>query len=255
MTLDLLPLDIMAGALALGLGAALHCAGMCGGIVGAYSLSLEPRVRDSRRTSAAYLGLLNLGRLGSYVTAGAVAGAIGDGATALLPPVWAHMVLQAGAAVVLVLAGLNLLGLFSRLSFIERLGVPLWRLLEPLTRRLMPVRHPGHALLFGALWGWLPCAMVYAMLLMAVTAGGAVQGALVMATFWAGSLPSTMAAGAVTRALLRPSRRPALRLGLGGALVVLGFLGVLLAQPLAATAMAPSEAATATMTASGGRCP
>ena len=144
------------------------------------------------------------------------------------------MALQAGAAVVLVLAGLNILGLFNRFSAIERLGGPLWRALEPLSRRLIPVRRPEHAFLFGFLWGWLPCAMVYAMLLMAVTAGGVAQGAMVMFAFWAGTLPSTVTAGSLTRLLLNPRRRPALRMGLGGGLVALGVLGILLAQPLTA---------------------
>ena len=67
MIFDFLPLESMAGAFALGLGGAVHCAGMCGGIVGAFSVSLEPKVRDSRAASSLYLGLLNLGRLVSYV--------------------------------------------------------------------------------------------------------------------------------------------------------------------------------------------
>ena len=61
----------------------------------------------------------------------------------------------------------------------------------------------SRAALFGVLWGWLPCGMVYAALLLAASAGGAVEGASVMLAFGAGTLPALLSAGVVA-SRLRP---------------------------------------------------
>ena len=55
----------------------------------------------------------------------------------------------------------------------ERIGGHLWRHISPLTRKLLPLRSAAHATLFGMVWGWIPCGMVYAMLLSAISAGSA----------------------------------------------------------------------------------
>ena len=54
----------------------------------------------------------------------------------------------------------------------------------------MPPRHAGQALALGALWGWLPCGLVYGMLAAAAGAGSAGGGAAVMAAFGLGTAPA-----------------------------------------------------------------
>jgi sulfite exporter TauE/SafE len=44
-------------------------------------------------------------------------------------------------------------------------------------------------------WGLVPCALVYSVLPIALFAGGAYQGALVMLAFGIGTLPNLLAAG------------------------------------------------------------
>ena len=51
--------------------------------------------------------------------------------------------------------------------------------------------------MLGALWGWLPCGMVYMVLLMTVTAGSALQGGYMMLAFALGTLPSMVSAGVI----------------------------------------------------------
>ena len=51
------------------------------------------------------------------------------------------------------------------------------------------------ALFFGAVWGWLPCGLVYTMLISAPAQGGPVAGALYMALFGLGTLPILLAVG------------------------------------------------------------
>jgi uncharacterized protein len=164
--------------LALGAASSLHCAGMCGGIVTAFSTSRVIPIHEAR--PAARLAAFNAGRLATYAALGAAAGAAG----ALLEA-QAFLYVLANAA--LVLAGLHLVGV-GPLSRLEALAAPAWRRLRP----LLPSRHPFVA---GLLWGLLPCGLVYGALAAAAFAGSPAAGAAAMLAFGAGTLPLLLAAG------------------------------------------------------------
>jgi sulfite exporter TauE/SafE len=178
-----------------GVLAALHCLGMCGGILGALTFSLPYETRREWPRMLPFLLAYNLGRVLSYALAGAAFGWIGGALQAAGSNPWPHSVLQWLAALVLVGIGLYIAGWFPRLPEVERLGAPLWRRLEPLGRRLLPVTTLPRALFFGAIWGWLPCGLVYTMLISAPAQGGPVAGALYMALFGLGTLPIMLAVG------------------------------------------------------------
>ncbi len=224
--MDSNPLSV---AFILGLFSTLHCLGMCGGIIGALTLSLPPEVRASRWRLVSYVGAYNIGRIVSYTLAGAVFGAFGQQLFHALSPTYGHLLLQGLAALVLVSIGLYLAGWFPRFARIETLGAPLWRRLEPLGRRLLPVRSPAYALTFGAIWGWLPCGLVYSALLWTSTTGDSLTGALTMLAFGAGTLPGVMSAGVFTGWLTRVTRLPYVRQGVGVALIVLAVVSLWLA--------------------------
>ena len=135
-----------------GLASGVHCVGMCGGIVTAFSAPqpLLPAAALWRRQLA-----FNAGRVSSYAVAGALAGLIGSGAYAVAAAP-AQAALYAAANLMLVLIGLYLAGLSGAAAWLERLGAPLWRRLQPLAVRLRP-----HSFAAGAVWGWLPCGLVY----------------------------------------------------------------------------------------------
>ena len=178
-----------------GLISALHCIGMCGGIVGASSCSLPWDIRASPSRYAIYQLAFNLGRIASYALAGALFGWLGTGILSGASAVWLSDLPRLLAAGILIGIGLYIGGWFPRLALIERLGVPLWRWLEPWARRLLPVRGPLGAMMFGALWGWLPCGLVYSMLISTPLQAGAASGALYMALFGIGTLPALMTTG------------------------------------------------------------
>lgn len=224
-------LDSLSTALLIGLFSTVHCLGMCGGIVGALTFSLPTEVREHPRRLGSFLLAYNTGRLTSYALAGAAVGLLGGGLYAALPT-GGHLFLQAMAATLMVGIGLYLAGWFPRFAAIERLGIPLWRRLEPAGRRLLPVRHPVLALVYGAIWGWLPCGLVYSALLLTVTAGGPAEGALFMAAFGVGTLPATLGAGILTRQIHRLTRDKRVRQAAGLLLVLLALAGFLLAGPL-----------------------
>jgi hypothetical protein len=127
------------------------------------------------------------------------------------------------AAAFMVLMGLYLGGWWAGLARLEQAGGVLWRRIEPLGRHLLPVQRPGQALALGLLWGWLPCGLVYSVLVSAVSAGGAWQGALVMLAFGLGTLPNLVAMGAAAGAIARFARREWVRRAAGAAVLLFGL--------------------------------
>ena len=97
--------------------------------------------------------------------------------------------------------GVQLLLGRALLAPLERAGAVVWRRLAPLLKPLLPPRDPLRALAVGALWGWLPCGLVYAQLSVAGTAGGALQGGLVMALFGLGTSVGLTALSALLQSL------------------------------------------------------
>ena len=222
-------IESLTAAFLLGLLGGTHCLGMCGGIVGALSTGLSGPVRDSRwRYLAAQLAY-NAGRIGSYAFAGLLVGTFAGrvAETGILEgiPVGRYL-----AAVIMILFGIYLAGWWHTLLFLEKAGARLWKYLEPLGRRWLPVRHAGHALLLGLVWGWLPCGMVYAALAMALASGSAAGGAATMLAFGLGTLPTLLTVGLAYNALRRFLQDPRVR-AVAGILVILLGLVMLFASP------------------------
>lgn len=207
-----------------GLFGGVHCVGMCGGIVGALSLGLDPQRRRSPWRALPLLLAYNVGRIASYTAAGALVGGLGWYAAHLAGIRHAQMIFALAAALFMVALGLYLAGWWQGLARIERLGAALWRCIEPLGRSLLPVRNSGQALRLGALWGWLPCGLVYSVLVWALASGGVLHGALLMLAFGLGTLPNLLAMGVFAARLATFTRKPWVRVAAG--LVVAGF-GVL----------------------------
>jgi hypothetical protein len=202
---------MMLVAFAVGLLSALHCIGMCGGIMGALSVALPESTRAQPARLIGFLAAYNLGRVLSYGVAGALAGGLGLTVVSGTGSGEVGRALRLAAALLMVLAGLNLAGWLPAMGRLERLGTPLWRRLEPLAHRLVPVRTPGRAALYGAVWGWLPCGLVYAMLGVAAGQATVAGGAGVMAAFGAGTLPTLLLAGLFAGRVYRLRRRPLLQ--------------------------------------------
>jgi len=221
-----------------GLVGSVHCVGMCGGIVSAFSMASPrpafPVAVVAARTApaaAAIDGALrvvayNAGRLGSYMAAGALAGGALGGVRQLAGAASLQMAGYWLANLVLVALGLYLMDAWRGLARLEAGGRLLWRRLQPLTRHLLPVDHPGKALALGALWGWLPCGMVYSMLLTAMLTGSAGGGAAVMLAFGLGTLPALLAMGMLGNRLQAWTRRRPVRIVAGLLVLAFGLLGL-----------------------------
>ncbi len=173
-----------------------HCIGMCGGIVGALGLRQRPGLQGFGVLLGAHLG-----RVLGYSAAGAITGFLGAAVFASALGAHGIAVLRIAAAVLVAIIGLQLLLGRPLLVAAERLGARFWRRIAPHFRGLLPPRDPLHALLVGALWGWLPCGLVYTELSVAAASGGALQGALVMFAFGLGTSVSLSAASVLLQSL------------------------------------------------------
>ena len=249
MELAVTALTLPLTALTTGFLGSLHCIGMCGGISGAIALSATTPLRpDTDRTvltiaipvadvrrapqrlSAPQTNVLafNVGRIASYMIAGAMAGSIGGAigqGWVLSETMSARTVLFLFANVMIVATGLALMGLPQLLAPLERAGGHLWRQVSPLTKKLLPMNTLPRAALFGMLWGWIPCGMVYAMLLSAIGAGSAAAGMLTMLGFGLGTLPAMIAVGWAAGGIGQWTRDSRVRMAAGAAVVAMGLFG------------------------------
>jgi uncharacterized protein len=153
----------------------------------------------------------NLGRITSYTIAGIIAGASSGIVVPLLNPEHGHRLLQFFAAIVLVLIGLNLAGWLPFSGRIEGIGVRLWRYIQPLARNLVPITGFIPAFKTGILWGWLPCALVYSVLLWSLASGSALTGGLLMLAFGIGTLPGMISAGSLGNSLFEQFKKIKIR--------------------------------------------
>ncbi|TRO16410.1 sulfite exporter TauE/SafE family protein [Ectopseudomonas mendocina] len=209
--LELAPL--LVSALILGLLGGGHCLGMCGGLMGALTLAIPP---DQRGRRLQLLLAYNLGRILSYSLVGLLLGLAGWAIAGSK----AEVVMRTVAALLLIAMGLYLAGWWSGLTRIEALGRGLWRHIQPLTRRFMPVTSIPKAVVLGGLWGWLPCGLVYSTLLWASSQGSAVDSALLMLAFGLGTWPVLLATGLAAERITALLRKRGVRMA-GGLLVIL----------------------------------
>lgn len=195
-----------------------HCFGMCGGIAGGLGAMAGVGSR-----SLVLPGLqFNAGRLVGYAVLGALAGGILGAAGDIMGLQSVGKWLRGLTALMVLLIGLRFLLDWRGLDLIERGGAGLWRRILPLAVRISQ-RHDWIGRLgLGLCWGFLPCGLVYTVLMTAASTGSSLAGATTMFAFGLGTLPAML--GLTVAA-------PALNVFLGDRLVrrIVGFSLVVLA--------------------------
>jgi sulfite exporter TauE/SafE len=186
--------SVLLTAFLLGLFSSAHCIGMCGGIMGALSMAV-PAKEPLRRFII--LCSYNIGRLLSYVFMGVLVGIFAQQITAS----GGASGLRWLAGLLLIAMGLYLANWWRGLTYLESAGRYLWAYVQPIGKKLMPVNSSLKGLLLGALWGWLPCGLVYSALAYSMAQGHWASSGLVMLAFGAGTLPSLLLAGIAAQQL------------------------------------------------------
>lgn len=202
-----------------GLLGSFHCAGMCGGFV----LALDrPGGVPWRRLGVQ--GLFHLGKTGTYVWLGALAGLLG---AALLRAPWfaaSQALLGVLAGALMVLFGLQLLRWIPELPLGSWFGPasPYGRAFKA----VLNLRGPTAPLAVGALTGFLPCPLVYAFLAEALRQGSLLGAMGVMAVLGLSSAPALLLVAGLG-ARLGPALRARFVPLAGAAVVLLGAVTLL----------------------------
>jgi sulfite exporter TauE/SafE len=217
----------LSAALLAGLLGSAHCLGMCAGISGLFAVNSSVA---TMRNELTYALTYNLGRILSYSLLGLIVGAFGSVIIKASPAVAGGVRMLSG--IVIILVGLKVAFDLRFLNAIERMGSTLWSRIAPAAKNLVPVTSLPRALGLGFVWGWLPCGLVYSVLLIAATSADVASGAVIMLAFGLGTMPAMVMTGLGAARLSELMRRRGTRLGLGLLIVVLGALTI--AMPVTA---------------------
>lgn len=209
-----------------GLFGSVHCIGMCGGIVGALTMGLSEEIRQSYWRLIPYLITYNLGRITSYTVAGLLVGFLGAQFAQVLPMDNPRMIAMWVSGIFMIALGLYIGGWWQFLVWLEKAGSYLWRKIEPLGKKLLPISNPFQALGLGLVWGWLPCGLVYSVLAFSLVSGDTIQGGLLMLAFGIGTLPMLFAIGTAANWLVRITRHVAVQRTIGALIIVFGLFTI-----------------------------
>jgi len=206
-------------AIAIGFAGAGHCIGMCGGISAALTLGVKHDANKALTYSLAF----NLGRIFSYAIIGALVGGL---MSSLANGLQLNQYLEISlyfAAAMLMLMGLAIAQVWQGVRHIEIIGKGIWQLLQPLSKRLIPIQSLPQALALGLLWGWLPCGLIYSSLIWAASSADWQQSALLMLAFGVGTLPANLASGILAQQMKDLLRNKLSQRLLGLSMIILGL--------------------------------
>ncbi|MDY0117118.1 MAG: sulfite exporter TauE/SafE family protein [Sulfurimonadaceae bacterium] len=175
------------------LGSFGHCIGMCGGIVLAYTtIKIEPQ-SSKLSQSGAHL-LYSFGRVVTYSILGAIFGALGGVATFSNN---ANGTLLIIAGIVMILAGLSLLGKIKFLTLIEH-SFSSSNIYKNAFKSVLNSKSNTSFFILGMLNGLLPCGFVYFFAIAAASTADPLWGAIVMAIFGLSTIPAMFGLGFLT---------------------------------------------------------
>lgn len=167
----------------IGLFGSAHCLGMCGPIVLAYSVGLSSGRKGGLTEAATHL-VYNFGRVSTYVSLGFAGGLLGAMAIQLGP---LQRLVSIVAGVLMILFGITNLRL---VPYVQLQGPSRGPLAGYRKAVSILIRNPGlpSRLLLGIFNGFLPCGLVYAVLINAASTRSPVLGAATMLAFGLGTV-------------------------------------------------------------------
>lgn len=175
-----------------GLLGALHCVGMCGGLVAACGMKFG----GSFSFSLTY----NIGRILAYSLLGALMGLLGKSLIAAGLFGKFQGIIPIIAGVLMVIIGLDLLGYAPK--GLRNLTSGLFP--KSLSEKLLGSQLNGNnsaPLILGMLNGLIPCGLLYAVGVKAAATADPVSGMATMAAFGLGTLPALLLAGSFSKVI------------------------------------------------------
>ena len=167
----------------------------------------------------------NFGRIATYVSLGWLIAWVGQWA------LWFDGVLPMQKAIfltanlILILIGIQMVRSQTWPTWLESAGYWIWKPIQPVAARAL--KQPSFPIVSGALWGLLPCGMLYSMLAVAIAIADPARAALWMLAFGLGTLPNLLAMGFFAARLRQWQRHVVFRWITSGLLLGMGLFGIL----------------------------
>ena len=174
----------------IGLFGSMHCIGMCGGFVAMYSLK-----RPSAAWSLPYHLLYNLGRITTYSIIGGILGYIGSFAAYVGRHRGVPGAVLLVAGVFMILMGLNIAGMLGKRGLFDDTGITERTFFREALHTILALESVWGTLLLGLLLGFLPCGLLYPVLMHAAASGGFISGMVIMLVFGVGTVPAMLSFG------------------------------------------------------------
>jgi uncharacterized protein len=191
-----------------------HCLGMCGGIVAIYSARQAAQVTAQGSKPGMLARIvsflpLHVGRIITYTFFGALIGLAGSLLDRFSGMLGWQGVFSILVGIAMLLVSMSLMGFLPpielALASISAGSSPMKRM-----RGLFSKRSILATLTLGILWGFLPCGLVFAMLVLAARTQTILGGALTMLAFGLGTVPTLLGFGLAAN-LLSPKLRGGLQ--------------------------------------------
>lgn len=214
---------LILSAFLLGFFGGVHCLGMCGGISTALTVSLAT---DQKQHAKYLLCCYHVGRITCYILLGILFSLLGFSIKKLIGPI-GSIGLHFIASLFVIGVGLSFFGCFKSLALLERGGLSVWQKISPLGRHLLPIDRPIKAVVMGAIWGLIPCGMVYTAIALSMTAHNIENIFLVMLAFSIGTMPMMLAISFSTNKINRHVSTHWQRYIAGISLVLLGTTSII----------------------------
>ena len=232
-------------AFSLGLFSAPHCFAMCGSIASALVMGSQNAARSHdtfavaqvwpntetaqlhapRQHATATVDAFTFasGKLFSYALLGFFAGTL-SAFLALAGPL-PGIFLRGISALLMIAIGFYIAGWWKGISRLESLVNKLW---QPALKKINGLRldRVSRKLMAGAIWGFLPCGIVYSMLGLSLSSGGPLHGMAMMASFGLGTIPFVMGTGGMIGVIGKVLANPVLRNAAGTAVIILGLVSL-----------------------------
>ena len=177
-----------------GFAGSAHCIGMCGGLVGALSIS-----EDGRNGGLLFHLLYNLGRTLTYGLIGFFVGWVGSAMTVKHSLQDVTRLLLIGTDLLIILIGLGSAGLFKRINIMQLEFRGPVRMMTSIVKQLRNFPPALSALPLGLLFGFLPCGFLYAMGLTAAQSADGWTGAATLIAFGLGTMPALFLVGSAAQ--------------------------------------------------------
>lgn len=222
----------LSAAFVAGIAGSAHCFAMCGSLAGAFGMRARA-IGGSASGAFGHALSYHVGRLSGYTIAGAICGVLGATLQAVLDLARIGSWLRIASGVLLLLIALRMLSPWNPLRWLETLGAKFWRSLQPLTQKTGTLDGRAQAIALGFLWGWLPCGLVYSMLLFAALSGNALHGGAILLAFGLGTLPSMLTSTVLASQVQQLLRNRWPRFASGILLMLLGAWMIWISLPAA----------------------